>query len=318
MLLTVAICTWNRAALLDQTLARMRELRSPAQAGWELLVVNNNCTDHTDDVIAKHATALPLRRIAEPTPGVSHARNAALAAARGEYLFWVDDDVLVEPDWLIEAVGTMERFDADGYFGRVFPLWESGHPPAWYNHLFDGMFALLDLGPDSFVCKPTDPPGVGANHGFRTAALRALGGYRTDLGVVADRGGGGEDLDVFARAHAAGLRLTYAASAIVHHYLPAERCTKRWYRHYTWNGSKHHLRMLRDQAKSVPAVFGIPRYFYRQTLRHAWDYLHATLARDHGTSFYHWLKLLRFAGLLWNRARQQWTARLFGADSHSV
>ena len=94
MLVTVAICTWNRAALLDQTLARMRALSIPTGTEWELLVVNNNCTDHTDSVIAKHTGALPIRRIAEPTPGLSFARNAALAAAKGEHLLWTDDDVL--------------------------------------------------------------------------------------------------------------------------------------------------------------------------------------------------------------------------------
>jgi glycosyltransferase involved in cell wall biosynthesis len=303
MTVTVAICTWNRAALLDRTLARMRALRIPAGAGWELVVVNNNCTDHTDAVIDRHTGALPIRRIAEPVPGLSHARNAALAAAKGEYLLWTDDDVLVEPDWLIEAVAALDRFAADGFFGRVFPWWETGHPPVWYNALFDGMFALFDLGPEPFVCKPGEPLGVGANHGFRTAALRALGGYRTDLGVTAGKGGGGEDLDVFNRAYAAGMKLVYAAGAVVRHYVPAARCTKQFYRRYTWNGSRHHLRLLRDEARGVPAVFGIPRYFYRLTLGHAWNYLDATLAGDRGRSFYYFLKLLRFAGLLWNRVR---------------
>jgi glycosyltransferase involved in cell wall biosynthesis len=303
MLVTVAVCTWNRAGLLDRTLARLRELRVPAGAAWELVVVNNNCTDHTDEVIARHAAALPLRRIAEPTPGLSFARNAALAAAAGEYLLWTDDDVLVEPDWLIEAVAAMDGFAADGFFGRVFPWWEPGRPPVWYDPLFDGMFALLDLGPESFVAGPNGPLGVGANHGFRTAALRSLGGYRTDLGVTAGKGGGGEDLDVFNRAGAAGLELVYAARAVVRHYVPADRCTKRFYRRYTWNGSRHHLRMLRDEARGLPAVLGIPRYFYRLTLRHVCEYVNATLAGDSGRSFYYWLKLLRFAGLLWNRAR---------------
>jgi glycosyltransferase involved in cell wall biosynthesis len=303
MIVTVAVCTWNRAALLDRTLARMRELHVPAGAEWELLVVNNNCTDHTDAVIARHAGPLPLRRIAEPKPGLSYARNSALAAARGAYLLWTDDDVLVEPDWLVEAVAALDRFGADGFFGRVFPWWELGHPPAWYDPLFDGMFALLDLGPRSFVCAPDGPPGVGANHGFRTAALRALGGYRTDLGVTAGKGGGGEDVDVFNRAHAAERKLVYAAGAVVRHYVPAARCTKRFYRRYVWNGSRHHLRMLRGETPSVPTVFGIPRYFYRLTIGHAWAYLDATLAGDAGRSFYYWLKLLRFVGLLWNRAR---------------
>src|SRR5262249_56770240 len=57
--LTVAICTWNRAGLLDQTLGRLRELEIPPGTEWELLVVNNNCTDDTDAVVARHAGSLP-------------------------------------------------------------------------------------------------------------------------------------------------------------------------------------------------------------------------------------------------------------------
>ena len=59
---TVAICTWNRADLLDRTLAQMHRLWIPEGVTWELLVVNNNCTDHTDEVINRHAAALPLRQ----------------------------------------------------------------------------------------------------------------------------------------------------------------------------------------------------------------------------------------------------------------
>src|SRR5262245_53707365 len=86
MILTVAIWTWNRARLLDQTLARMRDLRVPAGGTWELLVVNNNCTDDTDAVIAKHASALPLVRLFEPKQGLSNARNCAVDHARGDLL----------------------------------------------------------------------------------------------------------------------------------------------------------------------------------------------------------------------------------------
>ena len=49
--ITVAICTWNRARLLDQTLTQMHNLRIPSCVEWELLVVNNSCSDDTDEVI---------------------------------------------------------------------------------------------------------------------------------------------------------------------------------------------------------------------------------------------------------------------------
>ena len=47
---TIAICTWNRSDLLDKTLARMRELEIPPGTTWEIVVVNNRCTDNTDEV----------------------------------------------------------------------------------------------------------------------------------------------------------------------------------------------------------------------------------------------------------------------------
>src|SRR5438105_3257885 len=100
MQVTVAICTWNRARLLDQTLTRMRELAVPTGLSWELLVVNNNCTDDTDAIIAKHADALPIRRLLETKQGLSNARNCALENMRGELLIWTDDDVLVDEGWL--------------------------------------------------------------------------------------------------------------------------------------------------------------------------------------------------------------------------
>ena len=55
MLVTVALCTWNRDKLLDKTLAGMNELRIPDGVTWEILVVNNNCTDDTDAVIERLA-----------------------------------------------------------------------------------------------------------------------------------------------------------------------------------------------------------------------------------------------------------------------
>ena len=74
----------------------MRKLQIPDGVDWELLVVNNNCTDKTDEVIARHSEVLPLRRLLELKPGLSNARNCAVEAAQGQLLIWTDDDVLVD------------------------------------------------------------------------------------------------------------------------------------------------------------------------------------------------------------------------------
>src|SRR5262249_10345499 len=100
MKLSVAICTWNRAKLLEQCLDRLANA-SPPTADWELLVVNNNCSDNTDGVLDSFAARLPVRRIFEPKQGHSNARNAAVRSASGDYIIWTDDDVLVDKEWLV-------------------------------------------------------------------------------------------------------------------------------------------------------------------------------------------------------------------------
>jgi glycosyltransferase involved in cell wall biosynthesis len=78
----------------------MTRLRIPRGAEWEILVVNNNCNDNTDEVIASFANRLPVQRVFEATPGHSHARNRAVTEAAGDLIVWTDDDVLVDPNWL--------------------------------------------------------------------------------------------------------------------------------------------------------------------------------------------------------------------------
>ena len=66
---TVAICTWNRAALLDKTLERLAEVRVPAGLTWEVVVVDNHSTDGTAAVLARHAGRLPLVPLTELKQG---------------------------------------------------------------------------------------------------------------------------------------------------------------------------------------------------------------------------------------------------------
>src|SRR2546428_5053798 len=131
MLITIAICTWNRCALLHQALEQMTRLQIPPGIEWELLVVNNNCTDATDEVIAAYSTTLPIQRVFEPNPGLSNARNAAVREARGEYILWSDDDVVVDEHWLAAYVRAFHTRSEGVFFGGPVRPWFSVPPPAW-------------------------------------------------------------------------------------------------------------------------------------------------------------------------------------------
>ena len=122
MLLTVAICTLDRAASLRRALGSLADCALPRDAAWELVVVNNGSRDDTSSVIEAFETTLPIRAIFERTRGLSIARNAAVRAARGEYLLWTDDDCVVDRNWLVAYATAIARWPASVRSGGTLLL----------------------------------------------------------------------------------------------------------------------------------------------------------------------------------------------------
>jgi glycosyltransferase involved in cell wall biosynthesis len=152
MLITIAICTFNRAESLRRTLDSLLAMRLSEDIGWEVVVVNNNCTDHTDQVIASFANRLPIRQAFEAEPGQSNARNRAVEAARGDYIIWTDDDVIVDPEWLRGYFEAFRRWPEAAIFGGpIIPRYE---PPVvtWVMQsetLLAGAYAARDCGDEA-------------------------------------------------------------------------------------------------------------------------------------------------------------------------
>src|SRR6185437_14586745 len=146
---TVAICTYNRARSLERALESIARMTVPSKTNWELVVVNNNCTDETDRIIEKFATMLPLRREFEPRMGLSNARNRAIEAARGAYIVWTDDDVIVDRNWLDAYLEGFRRWPDGAIFGgKILPRFEEP-VPRWLVEVFpmiSFVYGFRDLG----------------------------------------------------------------------------------------------------------------------------------------------------------------------------
>src|SRR5262245_17561380 len=218
---TVGICTHNRARALGETLDSLARMTVPAGVSWDVLVVDNNSSDNTAAVVRDRQSAcpVPLHYLPEPRQGKSYALNTGLAAGRSTFVLFTDDDVLVEPGWLVAAIAPMVvDADIDYTGGPVYPIW--GAPcPRWLDRQRGdlwGTIAILDYGPAPFVFEERQRVPLGANMAVRRSLIDAVGGFDPAFGRTGTSLLGQEQAEFFCRTHAHGARGLYAPDMKLH------------------------------------------------------------------------------------------------------
>jgi glycosyltransferase involved in cell wall biosynthesis len=243
VLVTVALCTWNRAPLLRRALASLAALEIPAGIELEILAVDNGSSDETPELLREHARALPLRPLREPEPGLSPARNRAVAEARGAWILWTDDDVLVLPDWLAAHVAASRRHPDASFFGGATLPWPERPPPDWISASWEQLadvWAIRALPQDPTPITRARLP-VGANFAIRSEVQRRHP-YDPRLGRRRDSLVGGEETAVMRALLAEGHDGWWVPDAQVRHWIPAERMTEDYLRRvWSGNGSERAL-----------------------------------------------------------------------------
>src|SRR5262245_57051754 len=119
---SVVICTHNRPSLLMTSLLHLMTARVPVDLAWECLVVDNASSRgwETAQFIRRFARKMPVRYLWDEVPGLSHARNTAIARATGAVIAFLDDDVTVEDNWFVRLRSAWaEHPEAAAIGGRV-------------------------------------------------------------------------------------------------------------------------------------------------------------------------------------------------------
>ena len=215
--------------------------------GWELVVADNGCADRTLEIARQPRAGLPEVRIADATSrrGINHARNAGVAAAKGDFLAFCDADDVVSPGWLEALADAAAGTDLVGGCNE----WDELNDPmviAWRPS--SPMTELMrDLG---FL-----PYTAGGNMGVWASVARELGWderYRF----------GSSDQEFAWRAQLSGYRVAFAPSAVVQlRFRDSIRATAR--QHYRYGKSGPQLHRAFRHA-------GIPRNDNRAALRRWW------------------------------------------------
>jgi Glycosyl transferase family 2 len=227
----------GRPELLSDCLKSLSELDYP---DYEVIVVDNRPAEAPDVELAG------VRVVREPHPGPSAARNRGLDAAHGEIVAFTDDDVVVDPGWLLaialrlrdhaqevcvtgpvvpREIETPAQVALEEYYGGFGPrsFQPVSHKLRWRPDIRNALRpATVDAVTDdgrllrSFSLYATGSFGIGANMSFRTRVLRELGGFSLALGPGTPSRGG-EDLNVFARLAWRGHCLGFEPGALVRH-----------------------------------------------------------------------------------------------------
>lgn len=216
----------------------LRSLADVDYPDYEVIVVDN-----------RRAGAPPVdlpgvRVVRETRPGISAARNRGLEVATGEIVAFTDDDVEVDPGWLLaiatrfaehpeeacvsglalpRELETSAQVALEEYYGgfgpRTFePVSHRMRSPGGCSLLRPATVdALTERGRvRSFSLYAAGSFGLGANMAFRSRTLRDFGGFDLALGAGTDARGG-EDLLMFARLAWRGYSVGFEPAAIVHH-----------------------------------------------------------------------------------------------------
>jgi glucosyl-dolichyl phosphate glucuronosyltransferase len=264
MRISVIVCTYNRCQTLANALESIAASAVPDSVEWEVLVVDNNSSDLTLEVVEDYGKRYQsrFRYLLEPRQGLSFARNAGVRESRGDVLAFTDDDVIVEATWLWNLVAALDTGEWAGAGGRIIPVW--GQPrPRWLppDRPRGGPFVAFDLG--TMPVLLTEAP-VGANMAFRKELFKKYGGFRIDLGRLADVPRSSEDTEFGQRLLSGGERLRYEPSAVVHHPVPPSRLRKEYMLSWFFWDGRSALAKSEIPPETRWRLAGIPLYLFRR------------------------------------------------------
>lgn len=209
-MISVVICTYNRADKLGACLDALVIAKPPQNQPWELIVVDNNSSDATRDLVhaRMQSTSLPLRYAFEREQGLSPARNRGIVESRGDIIAFTDDDCIVDPNWLNEIESAFAVSTLDFVGGRA--------------ELYNKEDRPVSIRTSTTPAKFTDPWHTftlipGCNMIFRRRVYDAIGGFDKNLGPGASGGAVADDADFVYRAFRAGFNLEYNPSILIFH-----------------------------------------------------------------------------------------------------
>lgn len=223
--ISIVICTYNNADSLAITLSQLNQ-QIVAPHLVEVIVVNNNSSDHSADICNTIATTfnLPFHYFFEPRQGLSHARNTGVTKAQGEYILFTDDDAELPAHWISAYLDKIATEQPDCLYSRINVLWDKPKP-WWYLDEYRPCFVELNYGNNMLHIADMQHEFFGKNFCVKKQYILEQGGFDPALGRMGGKLVAGEETLLYRNLIQANKKVIYFPDAAVGHRLkPKEYC----------------------------------------------------------------------------------------------
>lgn len=209
---SIVIPTYNRCELLLATLNSLLLDGSLLANNIELLVIDNNSTDKTKEMMVKYTSSdSRIRYIFEPSQGLSYAKNCAINHSRGEFIAFLDDDIHVPNGWFFNITKHLGDPEVGVVGSKVLPY--NIEMPVWLHTKYYHLVSLFDLGNKPLYVRDV----MGGNCVIRKSLLLDAGGFNINLGRKGDLLLSGEENDVYRKIISMGYKVYYEPDAPIYH-----------------------------------------------------------------------------------------------------
>jgi glycosyltransferase involved in cell wall biosynthesis len=230
---TVAIPTYNGENRLPAVLECLRWQLNTTQLAWEVVVVDNNSTDDTAQVVRNYQKIwphkIPLRYVVEKKQGAGFARHKAVQLAASPLIGFLDDDNIPSMTWVAAAYRFAQEHPQAGVYGsRIQGDFESDPPPNFER--IASLLALTERGERPILYEPHKkvlPPGAGM-----VVRRQVWLDNVPEKTILTGRDGKsmltGEDIESVLYIQRAGWEVWYNPAMRMHHRIPGQRLTRQY------------------------------------------------------------------------------------------
>ena len=196
----------------------------------EVIFVDDGSEDNTVSLISQMLPSLDItsKLFHHKWKGLGYSRNVVLKNAKGDYIVWVDDGILLSKDYIQKNTRFLEKNSNVGIVKGIIDVYSGS------NHIrtLENMASLVFF--RKYAGKfTTKLPGIGGSI-YRVKSARQVGGFDEQIR------GANEDTDIAYRIKSAGWKIYISQTnfSLIHN----EKLNKVWIKNY-WYGYGAHFNL---------------------------------------------------------------------------